>query len=134
MSAPRDADARALVLEAARTLVPRELPIPDVGDDDGVLRIEACGLCGTDHEQYTGTLPLPFAFVPGHEVVGVVEEVGPAAAARWGVAPGDRVAERFERGGHRFVVLDVLLLAGARPAMRVRHTAIYELRAPETAA
>jgi len=84
--------ARALVLEAPRQLVARALPVPDVGDDDGLLRIEACGLCGTDHEQYTGALPAGFAFVPGHESVGTIEAIGPRAAERWGVAVGDRVA------------------------------------------
>jgi alcohol dehydrogenase len=33
-----------------------------------------------------------FAFVPGHEVIGIVEEIGPRAQERWGVARGDRVA------------------------------------------
>ena len=42
------------MLEEPRRLVQRELPLPDIGDDDGLLRVEACGLCGTDHEQYTG--------------------------------------------------------------------------------
>ena len=83
---------RALVLESPRQLVPRDLPVPDIGDDDGLLRIEACGLCGTDHEQYTGALPAGFAFVPGHESVGTIEALGPVAAERWGVAVGDRVA------------------------------------------
>ena len=80
------------MLQEPRRLERRELPVPEVGDDDGLLRIEACGLCGTDHEQYTGDLPAGFAFVPGHESVGVVEAVGPAAAERWGVAAGDRIA------------------------------------------
>ena len=84
--------ARALVLEAPRTLVGRELLVPDAGEDDGVLRVEACGLCGTDHEQYTGHLAGGFAFVPGHETVGVLESIGDIAAERWGVATGDRVA------------------------------------------
>jgi hypothetical protein len=83
--------ARALVLEAPGRLVERELAIPDIGDDDGVLRVEACGLCGTDHELYTGDLPWPSGFVPGHETVGVVEAVGDRAGERWGVEPGDRV-------------------------------------------
>ncbi|MEY2477269.1 MAG: alcohol dehydrogenase [Actinomycetota bacterium] len=92
--------ARALVLEEPRKLVGHELDVPEVGDDDGLLRIEACGLCGTDHEQYTGALPAGFAFVPGHEAVGVIEEVGPKAAERWGVSAGDRVAvEVFQRCG-----------------------------------
>jgi alcohol dehydrogenase len=83
---------RALVLEAPRRLVPRDLPLPRIGDDDGLLRVEACGLCGTDHEEFTGELRPGFAFVPGHESVGVVEQVGARAAARWGVREGDRVA------------------------------------------
>jgi alcohol dehydrogenase len=84
--------ARALVLVAPRQLDSRELPVPAIGDDDGLLRVEACGLCGTDHEQYTGELFPGFAFVPGHESVGVIEQVGRRAAARWGVREGDRVA------------------------------------------
>ena len=84
--------ARALVLERPRTFAARELALPPIGPDDGLLRVEACGLCGTDHEQYTGHLPAGFAFVPGHETVGIIEEVGARAAARWGVQAGDRVA------------------------------------------
>ena len=84
--------ARALTLEGPRRLLHRELPLPDVADDDGILRVEACGLCGTDHELYTGTLPGPYPFVPGHESVGVVEALGAKAAERWGVQVGDRVA------------------------------------------
>ncbi len=83
---------RAMVLEAPRRLVARDFPVPSLGDDDGLLRVEACGLCGTDHEQYTGALAVGFAFVPGHETVGVLVAAGPAAARRWGVEVGDRVA------------------------------------------
>ncbi|HZR13081.1 MAG TPA: zinc-binding dehydrogenase [Acidimicrobiia bacterium] len=85
-------DTDALVLVAPRRLERRRLRVPDVGEDDAVVRVEACGLCGTDHEQYTGTLPLPFAFVPGHETVGTVTAIGDMAARRWGVEPGDRIA------------------------------------------
>jgi alcohol dehydrogenase len=84
--------ARALVLDAPRRLELRTLPLPDVTDDDGLVRVEACGLCGTDHEQYTGELGGGFAFVPGHETVGVIEAIGPRAAQRWSLATGDRVA------------------------------------------
>ncbi len=80
------------MLEKPRTLVTRELAVPEVGDDDAVLRVEACGLCGTDHEQYTGHLPAGFAFVPGHETIGVIEAIGDGAARRWELTTGDRVA------------------------------------------
>lgn len=86
------ADARALVLEAPRRLQIRRLPLPEIGDDDGLVRVVACGLCGTDHEQYSGELAGGFAFVPGHETVGVIEAIGPSAARRWGVSAGDLVA------------------------------------------
>ena len=53
------ATARALVLEAPRHLVVREFALPAVGDDDALVRVAACGLCGTDHEQFTGELGGP---------------------------------------------------------------------------
>lgn len=84
--------ARALVLDRPRHLVVREFPVPLLGDDDALVRVAACGLCGTDHEQYTGELAGGFAFVPGHETVGTIAAIGPRAAQRWGVTAGDRVA------------------------------------------
>jgi len=89
---PDSARARALVLERPRRLVIHDIPLPVVSDDDALVRVQACGLCGTDHEQYTGELAGGFAFVPGHETVGIIESIGPRAAQRWGVAAGDRVA------------------------------------------
>ncbi len=85
-------DATALVLEEPRRLVTHTFPVPDIGDDDAILRVEACGLCGTDHEQYTGVLPAGFRFIPGHESVGTIEAIGSAASQAWGVVAGDRVA------------------------------------------
>ncbi len=71
----------------------REFPRPRTGPDDGLLRLEANGICGSDVETYRGHLggPRP-AFIPGHEPLGIIEEVGELAARRWGVEPGDRVA------------------------------------------
>jgi len=103
--------AQALVLQRPRQLVEHDIELPEIGDDDGLLRVEACGLCGTDHEQYTGQLHPGRPFIPGHETVGIVEEVGAEAAERWGVQRGDRVAvqvfqscrscDACERGDHR---------------------------------
>jgi len=84
---------RAAVQTGPRQIELREFPRPRTGPDDGLLRIEANGICGSDVETYRGHLggPRP-AFIPGHEPLGIVEEVGERAAQRWGVQPGDRVA------------------------------------------
>ena len=89
-------DVRAATLVAPHTIEIRSYERPSVAEDGGLLRVEVCGLCGTDVEQFHGgfvgsTWPAG-PVIPGHEVVGVIEDVGPEAAARWGVAPGDRVA------------------------------------------
>lgn len=85
-------NSRALVLEAPRALVERSLQVPEIDEQSTLVRVEACGLCGTDHEQYTGVLPAGYAFVPGHETVGVVEQIGADASTRLGVEVGQRVA------------------------------------------
>jgi threonine dehydrogenase-like Zn-dependent dehydrogenase len=82
----------AMVQTAPRRLEARELPIPEIGDDGALLRVEACGICGSDAEQYQGLLRTPLPLIPGHEPLGVIERIGDAAARRWGVDVGDRVA------------------------------------------
>lgn len=82
----------AMVHTGPDALELREFPMPTLGRDDGLLRVERCGLCGTDVEQVHGELAfVPLDVIPGHEPVGTIEEIGPEAAARWGVQPGDRV-------------------------------------------
>lgn len=84
--------SRVVVQEGPRRLALRELPLPDIDDDSALLRVEACGICGSDVEQYAGVLPIRFPVVPGHEPLGIIERIGDRAAARWGVDVGDRVA------------------------------------------
>ncbi len=80
----------------------REFDRPSIGPDEGLLRVEACGVCGSDVEQYRGHLVRPgmFPLIPGHEPLGVVDEVGERAAERWGVQVGDRVAVEILRPCH----------------------------------
>jgi threonine dehydrogenase-like Zn-dependent dehydrogenase len=84
--------SRAIVQTGPRRLELRALPVPDIDDDSGLLRVEACGICGSDAEQYAGVLPVRLPVVPGHEPLGIVERIGDRAAKRWGVDVGDRVA------------------------------------------
>jgi threonine dehydrogenase-like Zn-dependent dehydrogenase len=83
---------RAMVQTGPRALELRTFPLPEIDEDSGLLRVEACGICGSDYEQYTGTLPVRYPVIPGHEPVGVIERLGARAAKRWGVREGDRVA------------------------------------------
>lgn len=82
----------AMVLTGPHRFEAQEFALPEVGLDDGLLRVEACGLCGTDHELYTGHIPAPRPVIPGHETVGIIDRLGERAAQRWGVRVGDRVA------------------------------------------
>ncbi len=82
----------AMVQTGVRKLEPRDLPIPEIDDESALLRVEACGICGSDYEQYEGMLRTPMPVIPGHEPLGVIEQIGDAAARRWGVNVGDRVA------------------------------------------
>lgn len=94
-------EARAMVLHGPRDLRPGAFPLPDAGEDGALLRVEACGICGSDYEQFEGALPSPYPVIPGHEPVGVIERIGPLASRRWGVRAGDRVAvESMLRCGH----------------------------------
>jgi len=82
--------ARAAFLTGPDTVEVHRVPVPEHGDDDAILRIEANGLCGSDIEQIR-TGGRAGRVVPGHEPLGVIESIGAAAAERWGVQAGDRV-------------------------------------------
>jgi threonine dehydrogenase-like Zn-dependent dehydrogenase len=84
--------SRVAVLHGPGKLVIDELPLPAISADDGLLRVQATGVCGTDVAAYHGVNPyyqLPCAL--GHELVGRVEEIGEVASQRWGVQAGDRI-------------------------------------------
>lgn len=84
--------AQAIVQTGARKLETREYPIPEIGPEDGLLKLEVCGICGSDYEQYEGAINLTSPVIPGHEPLGIIEKIGRIAAKRWGVEEGDRVA------------------------------------------
>jgi len=89
---------RAVVQVGPEQLEVQEFARPQVGEDDALLRIEACGICGTDVETYSGSSLMNYPVIPGHEPVGVIEEVGERYADRWGLKPGDRVVAEAAYG------------------------------------
>ncbi len=59
-----------------------ERPDPEPGPGQAVLKVLACGVCRTDLHVVDGELPNPTApIVPGHEIVGVVDKLGPGVTA-----------------------------------------------------
>jgi L-iditol 2-dehydrogenase len=67
----------------------REVPVPEVGPDDVLIRVAACGICGSDVHGMDGSSGrrLP-PVIMGHEASGLIERVG-QRVDRW--KPGDRV-------------------------------------------
>ena len=57
-----------------------DLPVPEPAGSEVLLRVLTCGVCHTDIDEIEGrTPPLRFPMVPGHQVVGIVERMGPHA-------------------------------------------------------
>src|SRR5206468_997433 len=66
-----------------------DVPRPEPGPDQVLIRVEACAVCRTDLHVVDGELPDPkLPLVPGHEIVGTVVAAGERAG---GIAPGTRV-------------------------------------------
>ncbi len=85
----------------------QEFPLPKLADGALLLKVEMCGICGTDKhtwrgetQQYAGTQSqsaTPFPIIPGHEVIGVVTEIDDSRGPRLDfngepLKVGDRIA------------------------------------------
>ena len=85
------------VVYGAHGVVPEvaEVAEPRCPDDGVVVAVRATGVCRSDWHAWRGHDPVPLPHVPGHELAGVVAEVGPEVR-RWSV--GDRVTVPFVCG------------------------------------
>jgi D-arabinose 1-dehydrogenase-like Zn-dependent alcohol dehydrogenase len=93
---PQDGPVRAVVLDAVRAHPEvREVADPTAPADGVVVRVLATGMCRSDWHAWAGHDDVTFPHVPGHELAGVVAEVG-ARVDRWEV--GDRVTVPFVCG------------------------------------
>jgi len=76
-------------------IVEREIPKPGAGQVR--IKVQACGVCGSDELTKKGLWPgIQYPRVPGHEVVGIIDEVG-AGVSEW--KKGQRVGVGWH-GGH----------------------------------
>ena len=58
-------------------LVRMDLPVPDPGPGEILVKVSACGVCHTELDEIEGRLQPRLPVVPGHEIVGRVERSGP---------------------------------------------------------
>jgi L-iditol 2-dehydrogenase len=74
----------------ARSVELRDVPVPEIGEEDVLFSVQAVGVCGSDLHQYMGTQswPVNFPVVLGHEFAGVVAKSGSRVR---GFKEGDRV-------------------------------------------
>ena len=67
--------SRAAVLTGIRQMEMRDIPIPEIGDEDGLLKVEMVGVCGSDPGFYNGKTKVPFPLIMGHEIVGRIGQI-----------------------------------------------------------
>ncbi len=96
----------AVTMTAPGALELRHYPYPPAGEDSAVLKVDMCGVCGTDKHVYKGDATqlrgeTIFPYIPGHEIIGSIVEIGDHAARtmeynRRKLKVGDRVAVAVE--------------------------------------
>ena len=68
--------ARVAMLTGLEQIELKEYPIPEIGDGDILVKVEGCGICGTDAHEYKRD---PFGLIPvvlGHEGTGEIVKIG----------------------------------------------------------
>ena len=85
----------ARIHEYTKPLVLEDIPVPDIGPDEVLVKVQACGMCRSDvllidkfFLNY-GTLPMPI--IPGHEIAGVIDRIGTQVNTALGIKEGDHV-------------------------------------------
>jgi 2-desacetyl-2-hydroxyethyl bacteriochlorophyllide A dehydrogenase len=97
---------KALILRGLKSLVCQDIPAPEPGDGEILIKVKACGICGSDIRYYMGDNPWalhtlgsnktnPPNMLLGHEITGIVESA-PGGASRF--KPGDRVTVLAYKG------------------------------------
>ncbi len=82
--------SRVAVLVGPQEFALQEIELPAIEDDAALLKVEACGICGSDIEGSRRLADGPK--ILGHENVGVIARIGNAARQRWKLSEGDRIA------------------------------------------
>jgi threonine dehydrogenase-like Zn-dependent dehydrogenase len=87
---------RAAVLRAPGEIAVEELPVPEIGPGEVLIRVANCGVCASEVDMWEGHANIEFPRHVGHEVSGTVERVGAEVTT---FRPGDPVAAWVTSGG-----------------------------------
>lgn len=79
---------KAAVFTGKKQVEVRDVPVPEIKDDEVLIKVKAVGICGTDIHIFKGEYFTEFPVIPGHEFSGVIERVGRSAGY---FREGDRV-------------------------------------------
>jgi L-iditol 2-dehydrogenase len=112
----------------------RQVSEPHAGPGQVVIEVYAAGVCGTDYHIFLGEYPAHTPVIMGHELAGVVAEVGPGVGR---LQPGDRVTAetyaytcgrcRYCRAGQRNLCPERLSIGSGVDGAFARYVAISEL-------
>src|SRR5215211_8163156 len=75
-------------LQGPRQFEVIDAPVPEIAPDEVLLRVAACGVCTSELDQWEGKANVNYPHYPGHEVSGIVENVGSKVQS---FQPGDKV-------------------------------------------
>ncbi len=85
----------ARIREYNKPLVLEDVPVPDVRPYEALVQVRACGMCRSDVQLVDGFFrrynDIPTPIIPGHEITGVVHELGALATRSAGLREGDHV-------------------------------------------
>jgi glutathione-independent formaldehyde dehydrogenase len=87
---------KAVIFEGAYDVEVREKDRPGIAEPtDALLRVTTAAICGSDLHMYDGRTAMDTGHILGHEIMGVIEQVGPAVRS---IKAGDRVVLPFNIG------------------------------------
>jgi propanol-preferring alcohol dehydrogenase len=85
----------ARIREYNKPLVFEDVPVPEIKPDEALVQVRACGMCRSDVQLLDGYFrkynDIPTPIIPGHEITGVVHQLGGGVAAAAGLQEGDHV-------------------------------------------
>jgi L-iditol 2-dehydrogenase len=86
-----DQTMKAVVYHAPQDVRVEQVPVPSCGADEILVKCDACAVCGSDLKTFNvGNPRMKAGAIMGHEFTGVIQEIGPDAAAE-SLAVGDRI-------------------------------------------